>query len=95
LGTVKIRVIDHGRIETDFSTAYSCPAPNGGGGSFEIGPLPTTGYLIAANGAIGETEGIEMAWRGRFTANGRISGTFASACSPAAPAGFTAQRTGP
>jgi hypothetical protein len=95
-GTVKIRVIDHGRIETDFSTAYACPGPSGGGGTFEIGPLPTTGFLIAANGAIGETKGTEMAWAGRFTANGQISGTFiASACSPAVEAGFTAQRTGP
>jgi hypothetical protein len=90
-GTVKIRVIDHGRIETDFSVAYSCAA---GSGTFEIGPLPTTGYLIAANGAIGGMKGTETAWTGRFDTNGMITGTFlASACGPAIHAGFTARRT--
>lgn len=95
-GTVSIRVIDHGRIETDFSTTYACPPPNGGGGSFEIGPLATVGYLIAANGSIGGTAGTETAWTGRFAASGLISGTFtASACSQTIDAGFTAQRGGP
>jgi hypothetical protein len=94
-GTVSIRVIDHGRIETDFSATYSCPAANaGGGGSFEIGPLATVGYLIAADGSIGGAEGTETAWRGRFAANGVINGTFiAGACSPTVSAGFTARRT--
>jgi hypothetical protein len=93
-GTVKIRAIDHGRIETDFSTAYSCPPPNGGGGNFEIGPLPTVGYLIAANGSIGRTEGTETAWSGRFAAGGLMSGKFiASFCSPSIEAAFTARRT--
>lgn len=92
-GTVKIRVIDHGRIETDFSVAYSCAA---GGGTFEIGPLPTTGYLIAANGAIGGMQGTETAWAGRFAANGSINGTFlASSCGSGIQAEFTARRTGP
>jgi hypothetical protein len=94
-GTVKIRAIDHGRIETDFSTAYSCPPPNGGGGNFEIGRLPTVGYLIAANGSIGRTEGTETAWSGRFAAGGLMSGKFiASFCSPSIEAAFTARRTG-
>ena len=94
-GTVKIRVIDHGRIETDFSAANSCPPAGGGGGSFEIGPLPTAGYLIGANGSIGVTRGTETAWSGRFAADGRIRGTFnASFCSTTIKAGCTAQRTG-
>jgi hypothetical protein len=94
-GTVQIRVIDHGRIETDFSTTYSCPPPNGGGGTFEIGPLPSTGYPIAANGAVGDTEGTQTAWSGRFSADGLMTGTYLASCSPAVEAGFTAQRTGP
>jgi hypothetical protein len=95
-GTVKIRVIDHGRIETDFSAAYSCPPPDGGAGHFEIGPLPTVGYLIGANGSIGATKGTEAVWSGRFAAGGLMRGTFiASSCSPTLVGGFTAQRTGP
>jgi hypothetical protein len=94
-GAVKIRVTDHGRIETDFSAAYSCPPPNSGSGNFEIGPLPTVGYLIAANGSIGGTKGTETAWSGRFAASGPMSGKFiASFCSPTIEAGFTARRTG-
>jgi hypothetical protein len=95
-GSVKIRVIDGGRIETDFSTSYSCPAA-GGGGTFEIGPLPTTGYLIAANGSIGGATGTEQAWAGRFAAGGLLSGTLlATGCgSPTPQATFTAQRPGP
>lgn len=95
-GTVRIRVIDQGRIETDFSATYACPPANaGGGGTFEIGPLRTVGYLIAANGSIGGAKGTETAWRGRFAASGVINGTFiANACSPSIGAGFTAQRTG-
>ena len=73
-GTVKIRVIDGGRIETDFSTSYSCPPPNAGIGSFEIGPLASVGYLIEANGSIGGAEGTEMQWSGRFAASGLLSG---------------------
>jgi hypothetical protein len=94
-GTVSIRVIDHGRIETDFSATYSCPPSNsGGGGSLEIGPLATVGYLIAANGAIGGAQGTETTWQGRF-AKGVINGTFvAGSCSPVITAGFTAHRTG-
>jgi hypothetical protein len=93
-GKVKIRVIDHGRIETDFSTAYACPAPSGGGGHFEIGPLPTVGYLIAADGSIGATTGTEAAWSGRFAPAGVISGTLtASFCPPTIKAPFTARRT--
>jgi hypothetical protein len=95
-GTVRIRVIDHGRIETDFSAAYACPPPSGGGGSFEIGPLPSVGYPIAANGAIGATRGTEAAWRGRFAAGGVMRGKFiASFCSPSVVDAFTATRTGP
>jgi hypothetical protein len=94
-GRVKIRVIDHGRIETDFSAAYACPPPNRGGGHFEIGPLPTVGYLIAANGSIGATKGTEAAWRGRFAPTGVITGNLpASFCSPTIRARFTARRTG-
>lgn len=95
-GTVTIRVIDQGRIETDFSATYSCPPPNGGGGSFEIGPLATVGYPIAADGSIGGAQGTETSWSGRFTSKGVINGTFlAGNCSPSVVAGFTAQRTGP
>lgn len=91
-GTVSIRVIDRGRLETDFSATYSCPS--GGGGSLEIGPLATVGYLIAADGSIGGAQGTETTWQGRF-AKGMINGTLvASDCSPAVTAGFTAHRTG-
>lgn len=94
-GAVKIRVIDHGRIETDFSTAYACPPPSGGAGRFEIGPLPTVGYLIAANGSIGATAGTQGTWSGRFAATGVITGkVMASFCSPTVTARFTARRTG-
>ena len=95
-GKVEIRVIDHGRIETDFSAVYACPPPNRGGGHFEIGPLRTVGFLIAANGSIGATTGTEAAWSGRFAATGVMSGTFmASSCSPTIKARFTARLTGP
>ncbi len=95
-GTVMIRVIDGGRIETDFSTSYVCPPPTGGGGSFEIGPLPAVGYLIEANGSIGAAQGTETAWSGRFTASGVLSGTLlASECgSSAVHPTFTARLTG-
>ena len=94
-GTVKIRVIDHGRIETDFSASYACPPPNGGAGRFEIGPLPTTGYLIAANGSIGATKGTEAAWKGHFAPTGVVTGNLlGSFCSPAVSPRFTARRTG-
>jgi hypothetical protein len=95
-GTVSIRVIGHGRIETDFAAAYSCPPPGGGSGEFEIGPLKTVGYLIAADGSIGATRGTQSVWRGRFGAGGLMHGTFdAPSCSPALHASFTAHRTGP
>jgi hypothetical protein len=95
-GTVKIRVIDGGRIETDFSTSYACPPPNGGGGNFEIGPLPTVGYLIEAKGSIGGAKGTETAWSGRFAADGLLSGQLvAPGCgSPTIRPPFTARRTG-
>jgi hypothetical protein len=96
-GTVKIRVIDGGRIETDFSTSYACPPPNGGSGNFEIGPLATVGYLIEANGAIGGAKGTESAWSGRFAANRLLSGKLlAPICgSSTIHPTFTARRTGP
>ncbi len=96
-GTVKLTVIDGGRIETDFSTSYACPPPTGGGGSFEIGPLPTVGYLIAANGSIGAAQGTETAWSGRFAAGGLLSGTLlGSECgSSTVHPTFTARLTGP
>jgi hypothetical protein len=95
-GTVKIRVIDGGRIETDFSTSYSCPPAIGASGNFELGPLATVGFLIEANGSIGGTQGTETAWTGHFAPNGLLAGTFAaSACgSPTLHPAFTAQRTG-
>ncbi len=95
-GTVKIRVIDGGRIETDFSTSYTCPPPNGGSGKFEIGPLPTTGYLIEANGSIGGAKGTETAWSGRFAADGLLTGRLLAAnCgSPTIHPTFSARRTG-
>jgi hypothetical protein len=94
-GSVKIRVIDGGRIETDFLTTYSCPA--NGVGTFEIGPLPTEGYLIAASGSIGGAKGTERAWAGRFGAGGLLGGKLlASGCgSPTPHSGFTARRSGP
>jgi hypothetical protein len=93
-GTVKIRVIDAGRIETDFSTSYTCPPPTGGTGGFEIGPLPTVGFLIEATGAIGGTKGTEAYWSGRFTAHGVLTGKlYASNCgSSTAHPTFTARR---
>jgi hypothetical protein len=94
-GSVKIRVIDRGRIETDFSDAYTCPPPDGATNTFELGPLPTTGFLIAADGSIGGTPRTETVWRGKFAPDGVLSGQFtASDCSPAVDAEFTARRTG-
>jgi hypothetical protein len=77
-GAVKIRVIDGGRIETDFWASYQCPPSIGGGGSFEIGPLPSVGYLIAADGSIGGARGTETSWRGRFS-GGVLSGQLEAA----------------
>jgi hypothetical protein len=91
-GTVRIRVIDHGRIETDFAATFVCPG--GGGGNFEIGPLPSVGYPIAADGTVGRTRGTQSAWGGRFGAGGVMRGTFgASFCSPSTTMSFTARRT--
>jgi hypothetical protein len=92
-GSVQIRVIDGGRIETDFSTSYSCPGATGGG-TFEIGPLPTAGYVIAASGSIGGAKGTERAWTGRFAAGGLLGGTLlASGCgSPTPHSTFAARR---
>jgi hypothetical protein len=61
-------VIDHGRIETDFAATFVCPG--GGGGNFEIGPLPSVGYPIAADGTVGRTRGTQSAWGGRFGGRG-------------------------
>ncbi len=95
-GTVKISVIDGGRIETDISASYSCPPGIGASGNFEIGSLATVGFMIAAGGTIGGDRGTETMWSGRFAANGLLSGKFsASACgSPALHLAFTARRTG-
>jgi hypothetical protein len=92
-GTVRIRVIGRGRLETDFGASYVCPS--GDSGRFEIGPLATVGFLIAADGSIGRTRGTQSQWSGRFGSDGAMRGTFdASFCSPAVQAGFTARRTG-
>ncbi|MGH2868756.1 MAG: hypothetical protein ACRDNK_14495 [Solirubrobacteraceae bacterium] len=95
-GTVKIRVIDGGRIESDFAAAYSCPPAIGASGNFEVGPLPTVGFLIEASGAIGAAKGTETFWSGHFGAHGPLTGTFVgSACgSPTLHPTFTARRTG-
>jgi hypothetical protein len=95
-GRVKIRVIDGGRIETDFSVSYSCPPAIGTSGNFELGPLATVGFLIEGNGSIGGAQGSETAWNGHFAANGLLTGAFvASACgSPTLRPTFTARRTG-
>ena len=94
-GTVRIRVIDDGRIETDFQAAYACPS--GGNANFEIGPLPTIGFLIAADGTIGGMIGSNRIWSGRFAANGQIAGnvTPVGCVGSPAPYAFTASRTGP
>jgi hypothetical protein len=75
-GTVQIRVIDGGRIETDFQASYTCS--DGHTAGFQIGPLPTTGNLIAADGAIGGIISGETVWSGQFTAGGQLTGTFTS-----------------
>jgi hypothetical protein len=95
-GTVRIRVIDAGRIETDFQASYMCPPP-GGSGSFEIGPLPTVGNFVAADGSIGGMIGATMVWSGRFGAGGQLEGdlTPVGCGSSVAPYAFTAVRTGP
>ena len=90
-GTVTIRVIDGGRIETDFATSYACP---GGGGSFELGPLPTTGYVIGPAGRIGGARGTENYWHGRFGRAGTLAGTLDAAhCGSNVFPTFTARRT--
>ena len=96
-GTVLIRVIDGGRIETDIQASYSCPPPAGGSAHFEIGPLPTTGFLIAADGSIGGKIGGTTVWTGRFAAGGLLTGNLTPfGCgSSSAPYAFTASRTGP
>lgn len=75
-GTVAVRVIDGGRIETDIEVTYVCPPAQGGSGNWSIGPLRTTGFLIAADGSIGGTPATETQWRGRFDGRGVLSGTF-------------------
>jgi hypothetical protein len=77
-GAVRIRVIDGGRIETDFSASYVCPPPNNSPGGVELGPLPTEGVLIAANGLLGGAPGTETMFRARFAAHGTLHGTFAA-----------------
>ncbi len=95
-GTVKIRVVDAGRIETDFSAAYSCPPAIGASGNFEIGPLTNVGFLIEASGAVGGAKGTETVWRAHFASNGVLIGTFvATACgAPTLQPTFTARWTG-
>jgi hypothetical protein len=94
-GTVRIRVIDGGRIETDFQAAYTCPPV--GSANFEIGPLPTVGFLIAANGAIGGMVAGSTVWSGHFAATGQIEGNLTPVdCGGSPPPyAFTAARTGP
>jgi hypothetical protein len=93
-GTVRIRVIDSGRIETDFQAAYTCPPV--GSANFEIGPLPTVGFLIASDGAISGTIGGSTVWSGRFAAGGQIEGNLTPVDCGGSPAlyAFTATRTG-
>jgi hypothetical protein len=95
-GTVRIRVIDGGRIETDFQAAYACPPP-GGNANFEIGPLPTVGFLIAPDGTISGMIGGSTVWSGRFADNGQIEGNLTPVDCGGSPApyAFTAVRTGP
>ena len=76
-GSVRLRVIAGGRIVTDIAVTYTCPPAQGGTGNWELGPLPTVGYLIAANGSIGGTRATETEWQGRFDDHGGLSGTFA------------------
>jgi hypothetical protein len=92
-GTVQIRVIDGGRIETDFQASYTCP--DGHTAGFQIGPLPTIGNLIGADGGIGGIISGEMVWSGQFTAGGQLTGTFTSlGCTSPATYTFTVARTG-
>jgi hypothetical protein len=92
-GKVQIRVIDSGRIETDFQASFTCP--DGHTAGFEIGPLPTIGNLITANGGIGGTISGEMVWSGQFTAGGQLTGTFTSlGCASPAAYSFTAAAPG-
>ncbi len=96
-GGVRIRVIDGGRIETDFSATYICPPPNSSPGSVELGPLPTEGVLIAADGSLGGAPGTETIFRGRFGSHGTLRGMFsASGCGTGLihPT-FRARRAGP
>lgn len=74
-GTVAIRVIGGGRIETDFKVAFTCPS---GSGTFELGPLATVGIPIEANGAIDESPTTETVFGGTFGASGTLRGTIAS-----------------
>lgn len=92
-GTVQIRVIDGGRVETDFQAAYTCPPY--GSAHFEIGPLPTVGSFVAADGSI-TGFGITV-WSGRFLADRQFDGNFTPIdCGPSSgPYTFTAVRTGP
>jgi hypothetical protein len=92
-GTVQIRVTDGGRIETDFQASYTCS--DGHTAGFQIGPLPTIGNLIAADGGIGGIISGEVVWSGRFSAGGQLTGTFTSlGCTSPATYTFTAARTG-
>ena len=75
-GSVRVRVVAGGRIVTDIAVTYTCPPAHGGTGNWELGPLPSTGYLIAANGSIGGTRATETEWQGRFGSHGLLSGTF-------------------
>jgi len=90
-GSVTIRVIAGGRIETDFSTSYTCPLPAGETetpAGFEIGPLPTVGAFIGADGRVRGVGGVESVtnanvtntartlWSGRFSATAVLTGTF-------------------
>jgi hypothetical protein len=90
---VQIRVIDSGRIETDFQASFTCP--DGHTAGFEIGPLPTIGNLIAADGGIGGMISGAMVWSGQFTAGEQLTGTFTSlGCASPTTYAFTAAPTG-
>jgi hypothetical protein len=93
-GSVHITVIAGGRIETDFSVSSTCATASGQQtsrpDSFEIGPLPTVGQFIAADGSVGivgpstatsiggVTTTAPAAWEGRFGPDGVMRGTFSA-----------------
>jgi hypothetical protein len=92
-GTVKIRVIDGGRIETDIAVTFTC---SGGGGNWELGPLATEGTPIEAGGQVVNGANSQSVWNGTFGAGGVLSGTFiVPGCGPPGTVmPFTATRTG-